>query len=102
MRQASLKETSNEGRSESKNSIAQNAGEPAAKRRVSETGGVFQRQDSRFLYSSYRDLNVKLRQEITKSESRKVGENLLRDHLGQEERGLVTGEMQKLKYDDLS
>ncbi len=101
MRQASLKETSNEGRSESKNSIAQNAGEPAAKRRVSGTGGVFQRQDSRFLYISYRDLNGKLRQESTKSESRKVAENLLRDRLGQVERGLVAGEMKKLKYEDI-
>src|SRR5260370_8093953 len=101
MRQASLKETSNEGRSESKNAMGQNGGGPAAKRGGSGAGGGFQRQDSRFLYISYRDLNGKLRQESTKSESRKVAENLLRDRLGQVERGLVAGEMKKLKYEDI-
>lgn len=101
MRQASLKERSNEGRSESKNSVAQNAGEPSAKRRVAGTGGVFERKGSRFLYISYRDLNGKLRMESTKSESRMVAENLLRDRLGKVERGLAVGEMKKLKYEDI-
>lgn len=101
MRQASLKEGSNEGRSESKNSVAQNAGVPSAKRRVAGTGGVFERKGSRFLYISYRDVNGKLRMESTKSESRMVAENLLRDRLGKVERGLAVGEMKKLKYEDV-
>ncbi len=101
MRQANAKERNNQERSGSKNSVAQNASEPAAKRRVAGTGGVFQRHDSRFLYISYRDVSGKLCQESTKSESRKVAENLLRDRLGHVERGLAAGEMKKLKYEDI-
>ncbi len=101
MRQANAKERNNQEMSGSKNSVAQNTGEPSAKRRVAGTGGVFQRHDSRFLYISYRDVSGKLRQESTKSESRKVAENLLRDRLGHVERGLAAGEMKKLKYEEI-
>jgi integrase len=101
MRQANAKERNNQEMSGSKNSMAQNTGEPSAKRRVAGTGGVFQRHDSRFLYISYRDVSGKLRQESTKSESRKVAENLLRDRLGHVERGLAAGEMKKLKYEEI-
>ena len=43
----------------------------------------------------------KVRMESTKSESRMVAENLLRDRLGKVERGLAVGEMKKLKYEDI-
>jgi integrase len=89
-------------RSDSKNSeVIENAGRPGAKRRVFGTGGVFEKNGSRFLYISYRDGNGKLRQESTKSESRMVAERLLRDRLARVEQGLPVAEMKKLKYEDI-
>ena len=71
------------------------------KRRVFGTGGIFEKKGSRFLYISYRDVNGKLCQESTKSESLMVAENLLRDRLGKVEQGLPVAEMKKLKYEDI-
>src|ERR1700730_11575507 len=71
------------------------------KRRVFGTDGIFEKKGGRFLYISYRDVNGKLRQESTKSESLMVAENLLRDRLGKVERGLPVAEMKKVKYEDI-
>jgi integrase len=102
MRQAGAKAKSSTPRSDSRNSaVIENGGRPGAKRRVSGTGGVFEKNGSRFLYISYRDANGKLRQESTKSESRMVAERLLRDRLAKVEQGLPVAEMKKLKYEDI-
>jgi len=101
MRQPSAAERDNEGKSESKNSVVENAGKPAAKRRVAGAGGIFEKQGSRFLHIRYLDENGKPRQESTKSASRTVAENLLRDRLGKVQRGLAVGEMTKLTYEDI-
>jgi hypothetical protein len=71
------------------------------KRRVFGTGGIFEKKGSRFLYISYRDVNGKLCQESTKSESLMVAESLLRDRLGKVEQGLPVAEMKKLKYEEI-
>jgi len=71
------------------------------KRRVSGTGGIFEKKGSRFLYISYRDVNGVLRQESTKSESLMVAENMLRDRLGKVEQGLPVTEMKRLRYEDI-
>jgi integrase len=102
MRQAGAKAKSSMPRSVSKNStVIESAGRPRAKRRVFGTGGIFEKNGSRFLYTSYRDMNGKLRQESTKSESLMVAERLLRDRLGKVEQGLPVVEMKKLKYEDI-
>ena len=102
MRQAGAKAKSSTPRSDSKNSaVIENVGRPGAKRRVFGTGGVFEKNGSRFLYISYRDGNGKLRQESTKSESRMVAERLLRDRLAKVEQGLPVAEMKRLKYEDI-
>jgi integrase len=102
MRQAGAKAKSSTPGSDSRNSaVIENAGRPGAKRRVFGTGGVFEKNGSRFLYISYRDRNGKLRQESTKSESRMVAERLLRDRLTKVEQGLPVAEMKKLKYEDI-
>src|SRR5260370_22653190 len=98
MRQAGAKAKSSTPRSDSKNStVIESAGRPRAKRRVFGTGGIFEKNGSRFLYISYRDMNGKLRQESTKSESLMVAEKLLRDRLGQVEQGLPFTEMERLQ-----
>jgi len=74
---------------------------PPSKRRVFGTGGIFEKKGSRFLYISYRDVNGKLCQESTKSESMMVAENILRDRLGKVEQGLPVAEMKKLKYEEI-
>ena len=71
------------------------------KRRVFGTDGIFEKKGSRFLYISYRDVNGRLCQESTKSESLMVAENLLRDRLGKVEQGLPVAEMKKLKYEEI-
>ena len=102
MRQAGAKAEGSAPRLDSKNSAAiENAGRLGAKRRVFGTGGVFEKNGSRFLYISYRDVNGKLRQESTKSESRMVAERFLRDRLAKVEQGLPVAEMKKLKYEDI-
>jgi integrase len=68
---------------------------------VTAEDGIFEKKGSRFLYISYRDVNGRLRQESTKSESLMVAENLLRDRLCKVERGLPVAEMKKLKYEDI-
>jgi integrase len=102
MRQAGARVKSSTPSSESKNSgVIESPGRLDAKRRVFGTGGIFEKNGSRFLYISYRDRNGKLRQESTKSESRMVAERLLRDRLGKVEQGLPVAEMKKLKYEDI-
>lgn len=102
MRQASVRAKSNTPSVESRQSIViENAGSRPSKRRVFGTGGIFEKKGSRFLYISYRDMNGKLRQESTKSESLMVAENLLRDRLVKVEQGLPVAEMKKLKYEDI-
>src|SRR6266436_7999087 len=102
MRQAGAKAKSSTPSTESKNSgVIESPGRLDAKRRVFGTGGIFEKNGSRFLYISYRDRNGKLRQESTKSESRMVAERLLRDRLGKVEQGLPVAEMKKLKYEDI-
>ncbi len=102
MRQASVKTKNGTGSVESKQPIlVEGSGSPRSKRRVFGTGGIFEKKGSRFLYISYRDVNGKLCQESTKSESLMVAENLLRDRLGKVEQGLPVTEMKKLKYEDI-
>jgi len=102
MRQASVRAKSNTPSVESRQSIViENAGSRPSKRRVFGTGGIFEKKGSRFLYISYRDMNGKLRQESTKSESLMVAENLMRDRLVKVEQGLPVAEMKKLKYEDI-
>jgi len=102
MRQAAVRAKSSTLSVESKQSIAvESTGSSPSKRRVFGTGGIFEKKGSRFLYISYRDMNGKLRQESTKSESLMVAENLLRDRLGKVEQGLPVAEIKKLKYEDI-
>jgi integrase len=102
MRQASVRTKNGTVGVQSKPILVEDAtASPRAKRRVFGTGGIFEKKGSRFLYISYRDVNGKLRQESTKSESLMVAENLLRDRLGKVERGLPVAEMKKLKYEDI-
>jgi hypothetical protein len=102
MRQAAVRTKSNTLSAESKQPIAvESAGSPPSKRRVFGTGGIFEKKGSKFLYISYRDMNGKLHQESTKSESLMVAENLLRDRLGKVEQGLPVAEMKKLKCEDI-
>jgi len=102
MKQAGAKAKSSTPSPESKNSeVIESPSGADAKRRVFGTGGIFEKNGSRFLYISYRDRNCKLRQESTKSESLMVAERLLRDRLGKVEQGLPVAEMKKLKYEDI-
>src|ERR1700687_4160865 len=102
MRQAGARAKGSRLSSESKNSaVIVNPSRPGAKRRVFGTGGIFGKNGSRFLYISYRDMNGKLHQESTKSDSLMVAEKLLRDRLGKVEQGLPVAEMKKLKYEDI-
>jgi len=102
MRQAAVRAKSSTLSVQSKQSIAvESTGSSPSKRRVFGTGGIFEKKGSRFLYISYRDMNGKLRQESTKSESLMVAENLLRDRLGKVEQGLPVAEIKKLKYEDI-
>ena len=102
MRQASVRTKNGTLSVDSKQPIlVEGAGSPRSKRRVFGTGGIFEKKGSRFLYISYRDVNGKLCQESTKSESLMVAENLLRDRLGKVEQGLPVAEMKKLKYEDI-
>jgi hypothetical protein len=102
MRQAGAKAKSSTPSPESKNSaVIESPSRADAKRRVFGTGGIFEKNGSRFLYISYRDRNGKLRQESTKSESLMVAETLPRDRLGKVEQGLPVAEMKKLKYEDI-
>src|SRR5689334_14721499 len=102
MRQAGARARSSRPRSEPKNlATIESAGRPDAKRRLFGTGGIFEKNGSRFLYISYRDRNGKLCQESTKSESRMVAERLLRDRLSKVEQGFPVAEMKQLKYEDI-
>jgi len=102
MRQAGAKARSSILDSGPRDSISNgDAIHPEAQRRIAGTGGIFEKKGSRFLYISYRDVNGKLRQESTRSGSRMVAENLLRDRLGKVEQGLPAAEMKKLKYEDI-
>ncbi len=102
MKQASVRTKNGTPSAESKHPIlVESESSPTSKRRVFGTGGIFEKKGSRFLYVSYRDVNGKLRQESTKSESLMVAENLLRDRLGKVEQGLPVAEMKKLKYEDI-
>ena len=102
MIQAGAKAKSSTPKPDSENStVIESEDRIGAKRRVFGTGGIFEKNGSRFLYISYRDGNGKLCQESTKSESRMVAERLLRDRLGKVEQGLPVAEMKKLKYEDI-
>ena len=102
MNQANTVTRNSTRRSESRSTtFIQKTDHPDAKRRVTGTGGIFEKKGSRFLYISYRDMNGKFRQESTKSESQMVAENLLRDRLSKVEQGLPIAEMKRLKYEDI-
>src|SRR6266576_934085 len=102
MRQAYAKARTSTLDSESEDStFIEKAGRQGSKPRVRGTGGIFKKKDSRFLYISYYDVNGELQQESTKSESRTVAENLLRDRLSTVEQGLPVSEMKKLRYEDI-
>jgi integrase len=102
MRQANLRTKNGRPSVESKRPmVVEGPGRSPSKRRVFGTGGIFEKKGSRFLYISYRDVNGKVCQESTKSESLIVAENILRDRLGKVEQGLPVAEMKKLKYEDI-
>jgi integrase len=102
MRQAYAKARTSTLDSESEDStFIEKVGRQGSKPRVRGTGGIFKKKDSRFLYISYYDVNGELQQESTKSESRTVAENLLRDRLSKVEQGLPVSEMKKLRYEDI-